>query len=303
LLKTPEKPSILVVDDSAENIHILFLLLKSDYSIMTAKSGDKAIQLARENAPDLILLDIIMPNLNGYDVCRQLKSDDKTKHIPIIFVTSMNEALDEAEAFGVGAVDYITKPINPITVLARVRTHINLKIKSDLLEQLASVDGLTNIHNRRKFDEVFEHEWKRAGRDQIPLSLIMIDIDYFKQFNDHYGHASGDVCLRKVAEALNRSLTRAGDRVFRYGGEEFVVILPNTLITGAKKVAEMLRGNVELLCIPHQLSFVSDNVTISLGVATALPSCDASTAVALLESADKMLYLSKDNGRNSVSCM
>jgi len=303
-LNSSKKPSILVVDDCAENIHILFSLLKTDYLVVVAKNGKKAIQLAQEKQPDLILLDIIMPNLNGYEVCNQLKSDEKTKNIPIIFVTSMNEALDEAKAFGVGAVDYITKPINPLTVLARVRTHVNLKIKSDLLEQLVSVDGLTNINNRRKFDEVFEQEWKRARRDQTPLSIIMIDIDNFKLFNDHYGHASGDACIKKVAEALHNSLSRAGDMVFRYGGEEFVVILNNTSVEGAKKVASVLCDNIKSLGIPHNLSPTAEYVTISLGVATGIPQREScSNREDLIVSADKMLYISKDRGRNQVNCL
>lgn len=292
---------ILIVDDVAENIDVLISLLKSDYMVSAARNGKKALQMAKKNLPDLILLDIMMPEMDGYEVCRQLKSDEETKNIPIIFITALSEVMDEAKAFNIGAVDYITKPFNHVTVKARIRTHVNLKIKTDMLEQLVSIDGLTNIYNRRKFDKMLVKEWKRAQRDQMPLSLILIDIDHFKLFNDNYGHANGDECLKKVAACLKNSFIRPGDLVCRYGGEEFAVILPNTDTKGAENVAEVFRNAIEELNIAHEYSKTADHVTISIGVTTMMPDHENNTPIDLIEGADKMLYESKENGRNQVT--
>lgn len=294
------KPKILIVDDSAENIHILIETLKSDYNIIPARNGDTALDKARAAIPDLVLLDIIMPGMDGYEVCRRLKADDETKNIPVVFITSKSDAMDETKAFNLGAVDYITKPFVPIVVKVRVKNQIDLKQKSDLLEQLVALDGLTGLNNRRKFDEVYPMEWLRAKRNKSHLSLIMIDIDQFKQFNDSYGHAGGDVCLRQVSAELQRNITRAGDFLARYGGEEFVVILSDTDHDGAARVAENLRQCIAALEIPHNQSLVAEHVTISLGAASTRPSTDTHTPMTFLEAADQMLYKAKAGGRNRV---
>lgn len=297
----PGKPKILIVDDLTENVDLLMFILKSDYIVSGALNGEMALQIAQENKPDLILLDIVMPDMNGYEVCRQLKSNESTKDIPIIFITALSEALNEARAFSAGAVDYIAKPFTPLIVKARIQTHINLKIKTDMLEQLVELDGLTGIFNRRKFDVLLNNEWNRALRKQKPISLMLIDIDHFKLFNDNYGHANGDECLKKIAECMKNSFMRSSDAVCRYGGEEFAVILPETDLEGAENLAEIFRLGIEALNITHEYSETADHVTASIGVATVIPDPPNNSPSDFIEIVDTMLYESKRKGRNRVS--
>lgn len=289
---------ILIVDDERQNIKVLKDFLRDDYKIMAAKTGEQALEAARsENPPDLILLDIVMPEMDGYDICRILKEDEKTMHIPIIFVTGLGSTNDEARGFELGAVDYITKPFRPVIVKARIKTHIQLKRKSDLLDRLASIDGLTEIPNRRSFNAVLEREIRRAYRSGSSISLILLDIDLFKKYNDYYGHAAGDTCLRRVAKSIERILKRASDIVARYGGEEFGVILPDTDLEGALHVAETIREAVASLNIEHAASTVADMVSVSLGAASLQP--DVKTdPLDLITAADAALYQAKDSGRN-----
>ncbi|WP_028314060.1 diguanylate cyclase [Desulfatibacillum aliphaticivorans] len=291
---------ILIVDDERQNIKVLKDFLRDDYKIMAAKTGEQALEAARsEHPPDLILLDIVMPEMDGYDLCRILKEDEKTMHIPIIFVTGLGSTNDEAKGFELGAVDYITKPFRPVIVKARIKTHIQLKRKSDLLDRLASIDGLTEIPNRRSFNAVLEREIRRAYRSGSSISLILLDIDLFKKYNDYYGHAAGDTCLRRVAKSIDRILNRASDIAARYGGEEFGVILPDTDLEGALHVAETIREAVASLNIEHAASSVADMVSVSLGAASLQP--DVKTApLDLINAADAALYQAKDSGRNKV---
>ena len=292
-------PGILIVDDMPINIQILARSLKSDYRIRIATSGAKALEIAgSEDPPDLILLDILMPEMDGYAVIKALKEDDKTRNIPVIFITVQDKVEDESAGFELGAVDYITKPFHLPVVKARIKTHMNLKRKTDMLEKLALLDGLTNIPNRRRFDEVIEKEWKRAQRNTSPLTLMIIDIDFFKAFNDQYGHACGDDCLCSVAAALVDSLDRPGDFVARYGGEEFAVVLPETSEKGARTMAEKLRAKVRELNINHQNSSVEPFVTVSIGAATAIPQQGLPSRPSFFETADQMLYEAKSKGRN-----
>lgn len=297
--------TILVVDDEPTNIQALGTLLKDEYRIQVANSGEKALSLLQAGqrpSPDLILLDIQMPGIDGYEVCRRLKEDPATSGIAIIFVTARDAASDEEHGLNLGAVDYIAKPFSPAIVRARVRTHMRLKRKTDLLEQYARLDGLTGIPNRRHFDELFDKEARRALRDGQPLSVLMIDIDHFKPFNDNYGHGAGDLCLQRVARALTGALLRPADQAFRYGGEEFVALLPGTDATGAADVAEQLRAAVEALAIPHEHASTAALVTLSLGVATLDPGQEtASDAQGLLKRADEALYEAKKAGRNRVA--
>ncbi len=301
MIDPPKKQRILVVDDSAENLDILVSLFKDDYMVAAARDGEKCLKMAAKNPPDLILLDIIMPNMDGYEVCRRLKEGEATRNIPVIFITALSEALDEVKAFSIGAVDFISKPFQPIVVKARVNTHLSLKKKSDMLETLAAIDGLTHIPNRRKFDEILDLEWRRMGRTGTPLSLIMLDIDHFKLFNDNYGHARGDDCLKKVAEALKNTLQRPGDFIGRYGGEEFAVILAESDPEGARHMAERLRGAVAGLNIPHDHSETAPHVTMSLGIATVRAPTPAISLEYFIDTADGMLFQSKKNGRNQVN--
>jgi diguanylate cyclase (GGDEF)-like protein len=296
----PVRHKILIVDDVSTNIKILGQALRQEYDISIGTNGQKALEIAAsEHPPDLILLDIMMPEMDGYEVCRRLKSDPKSRNIPVIFITTKDEIEDETKGLGLGAVDYIVKPFRLPIVLARVRTHLILKRKTDLLESLVSIDGLTEIPNRRRFDEMLDHEWRRTMRVAASLSMIMMDIDFFKDFNDNYGHAVGDECLQKVAHTLEHSVKRASDFVARYGGEEFAAILPETTLEAALNIAERIRTNVENLEIPHAFSQVSDHVTLSLGVATLVPTSDMDPND-LLKAADNALYKAKEAGRNRV---
>ncbi|OQX26724.1 MAG: diguanylate cyclase response regulator [Desulfobacteraceae bacterium IS3] len=294
------KQRILIVDDAPENIRILAQALKTDYKTTFATAGAQAIKFAMsEEPPDLILLDIMMPEMDGYEVCRRLKAEHKTKNIPVIFITAMNQEEDETKGLDIGAVDYIIKPFSMAIVKARVRTHLELKRHRDILENLSSLDGLTAIPNRRRFDEVLQTEWRHCMRESSPLSLVMIDIDYFKNFNDTRGHQAGDDCLKRVAKALANSVKRPMDIVARYGGEEFAAILPKTDRDGAVFVAETMRDNIESLNISHPNSPVAGYVTISLGSATVLPD-NRSDSDILVKAADDALFQAKREGRNSI---
>ena len=296
------KPRILIVDDSPENIRILGQALKNDYQVSFSISGDHALTIAMsENPPDLILLDIIMTGMNGYEVCRKLKENKISRDIPVIFITAMNHEEDEKLGLEIGAVDYITKPFNMSIVKARVRTHIKLKQLLDMLKDLSSIDGLTGIPNRRRFDEVLNDEWRRALREQHSISLVMIDIDCFKAYNDNYGHLAGDDSLRKVAKTLAETVQRPMDFVARYGGEEFTAILPRTNLEGVQHVAEKMRKNIESLNIPHEFSSVARYVTISVGACSLIPLTLMSPSH-LIKNADNALYSAKYNGRNQSHC-
>ncbi len=295
------KPLILIVDDTPSNIHVLAQTLQSDYRIKIAPNGSIALALARlPEKPDLILLDVVMPGIDGYEVCKRLKEGETTKKIPVIFVTARDKTGDEEYGLNLGAVDYITKPFEQSIVQARVRNHIALKLNSDLLESLAFIDGLTRIGNRRRFDEVLDCEWRRAARNLTSLSLILIDIDHFKHYNDHYGHGAGDECLRKVAGAISTCLLRPADIAARYGGEEFGVVLPETEFEGACAIAERIRSHVESLHIQHAPSAEAPRITVSVGCATWMPPYSLDLPV-LLETVDQLLYQAKQAGRNRVS--
>lgn len=295
-----KKPLILIVDDTPTNIQVLAEALRVEYRVRVAGSGRAAFDIiAKHGAPDLVLLDVMMPQMDGYEVCRNLKQSLDTKNIPVIFVTAKSDAVDEEYGLRLGAVDYIAKPFHLPIVAARVRNHINLKMKTDLLESQAMLDGLTNIPNRRRFDEALESEWKRAQRSGMPLSLIIADIDFFKRFNDNYGHGIGDECLKKVAASLAACIERPSDLVARYGGEEFVALLPDTDATGAHAIAERFRSHVESMQIPHAYSDAANYVTVSVGLASATPDAEMLWAD-LLKQADEGLYLAKETGRNRV---
>lgn len=293
------RSKILIVDDVTNNIEILLGALERDYDAQFATSGAEALALVENEKPDLILLDVMMPGMDGYEVCRRLKDAPETQNIPIIFVSARGAVQDQERGFNLGAVDYITKPYELSILRARVRTHVTLKRKSDLLEALVSLDGLTGIPNRRRFDETLKTEWRRAIREQIPLALVMADVDQFKNYNDFYGHGSGDDCLREVAQCLMEAVQRPGDLAARYGGEEFAAILPDCDSDGAQHVAERFRKLVTERGIVHERSAVAPHVTISAGVATHTPTL-GELSEDLLKRADLALYHAKWNGRNQV---
>lgn len=290
-------PRLLVVDDQPANIQAVYQTFSADHQVLMATGGEQALKVAAAKQPDLILLDVVMPGMDGHEVCRRLKADPATRDIPVIFVTAHSDEDAETQGLALGAVDFISKPINPPIVRARVKTHLTLKAQADLLRQWVYVDGLTGVRNRRSFDEQLASEWGRATREGSALSVVMLDVDYFKRYNDHYGHQAGDACLRSVATCLRQAVKRPGDLVTRYGGEEFACLLPNTPLEGAMTLARELGAGVEALGLPHAASSVSPVVTVSLGVGT-LQGDAAGSAEALLRAADAELYRAKASGRN-----
>ena len=292
--------SILIVDDTPVNIQMLVNALKDTYRVRVANGGLKALAIAKsDDPPDIILLDVRMPELDGYEVCRRLKQNPDTMQIPIIFVTTHGSSEDEAFGLNLGAVDYISKPFSIPVVKARVRTHLQLKRHTDKLESLAMIDGLTGIANRRSFDQTLEQEWRRAQRTGTWLSLIMIDIDEFKKYNDNYGHGTGDECLRLVAVTIESTMRRSGDFVGRYGGEEFVVLLPECDQEGAVEMAEKIRTKIKRLNIPHAFSQISDHITVSLGCNSMRYAPDTE-CTQLFQKADQAMYQAKEQGRDRV---
>ncbi|WP_461208730.1 diguanylate cyclase domain-containing protein [Desulfocurvus sp. DL9XJH121] len=298
-----EPKRILIVDDSPANIARLSQALADEFEVRTVDDGEQALRLLNvqedSERPDLVLLNVVLPGMDGYEACRRIKDDPATSAIPVILVSDKRDEEEETRGLEIGAVDYITKPFSLPIVRARVRTHVELKRQRDILSELSSVDGLTGIANRRRFDEFYDLEWLRSKRRQTPLSLIMADIDHFKAYNDAYGHAQGDECLKAVAGAMSDCLKRPTDLVARYGGEEFVVVLPETGPEGAGHLAEDMRVSVQNLRIPHADSAVAGHVTISLGTGTMVPDPDHEPE-ALVKLADDMLYKAKNNGRNQV---
>ncbi|MBF0530866.1 MAG: diguanylate cyclase [Deltaproteobacteria bacterium] len=296
-MKSLSECQVMIVDDDEILIDILVAALEDDYQLSVFQDGQSALEGIAQSPPDLILLDIMMPVMDGYEVCRRLKADFSLRDIPVIFVTSLNEAESETTGLELGAIDYIAKPINPAIVKARVRNHLELKRYQDILKKLSFLDGLTGILNRRYFDQSLDMEWRRSLRNGTPLSLIMMDIDFFKQYT--YGHTSGDDCLKKVASTLNKTIHRPADFVARYGGEEFVCLLPETERPGALFVAEKFQHSIKELAIPHTQSRVSTIITLSIGVETTIPNAN-NQPTDLIAAADQRLYEAKRSGRNRI---
>jgi diguanylate cyclase (GGDEF)-like protein len=295
-----KRPTILVVDDEISNIEIMHAILEEDYEICFAMSGQEALTTIRKSQPDLVLLDIVLPDLSGFEVCEAIKGDPQLADIPIIFTTGLGEAKDEIRGLSLGAIDYVTKPIEPVILRARVNNHVELKRLRDQLADLAVKDTLTGLHNRRALEKHLNTECVRLSRTSDWLSVIMVDIDFFKQFNDTYGHPAGDRCIAMVAAALARAVKRVNDVSARYGGEEFACILPGSDSAAAELVAQEIRLQVQSLNIPHELSQVSPFVTGSVGVASARCEVDA-VPDRWIAVADAQLYQSKLDGRNRIS--
>ncbi len=314
--------SILIVDDMEDQRLLLHKFLKDGEftDILMADSAKKAFKILGLDEPaglahkiDLILMDLIMPEVDGIEACRRIRSVERFRDIPIIMVTVRDEVKSLKTALESGAVDYISKPVDKIELQARVRSGLRLKHEMDyrksreheleernrMLESLSMLDALTGIGNRRYFDDFVNKEWKRSTRDSLPVSMIMLDIDHFKAFNDTYGHQRGDECLKQVARQLSDTLKRPGDFAARYGGEEFAVVLPNTDIKGAVFIAETLRSTIEALKITHAASDTAKWVTVSLGVGSLIPNRH-SKPEQLIALADQALYDAKRKGRNRV---
>jgi diguanylate cyclase (GGDEF)-like protein len=332
----PQK-EIVVVDDAPLNLRLLVnILSEQGYKVRPVNNGAMAIEAIHASPPDIILLDILLPEMDGYQVCQQLKLDPRTQEIPVIFLSAINQGIDKANAFKIGGADYITKPFEAEEVIARIEHQLNLRslqikllqqnhqLRQEIrdrqrveqklrasqaalekanitLERLATLDGLTGVANRRKFDEYLREEWRRMRREKQPLSLIMGDVDYFKQYNDTYGHPAGDTCLKAIAKAIKSMIKRPADLVARYGGEEYAIILPNTCCAGAIQVAESIRTSVHQLQLPNVESKVSKFVTLSLGVTSLIPQ-PSIPPYKLVAAADEALYIAKKQGRDRVCC-
>lgn len=326
---------VLIVDDILDNVDFLARsLISRGYRVSVVTSGKAALELIKTDLPALVLLDIWMPEMDGYKVCQKLKSQPQTANIPIIFISALDDITDKVEAFKAGGIDYITKPFHVAEVIARVAVHVQLwhlqhelqekqqqliqqnqllqqeiqnraaaeaalQIANAELQRLAYLDGLTQVANRLQFDQRIEAEWRRSQRQQEAISLILCDIDFFKYYNDAYGHQAGDECLRQVARAIQGVIKRPGDLVARYGGEEFAVILPDTPNDGAMAVVHEMQNVILLLRIEHQHSQVSPHVSLSFGVATSTPSAEL-TQARLIHLADQALYQAKIEGRDRI---
>lgn len=305
---------ILIVDDDPTAILILQNALEGLGETRTASGGVEALAQVEKGGIDLVLLDALMPSLDGFTTCGLLQKDHP--ELPVIFVTVVSDYASEVRALDAGAVDFISKPISPPVVRARVKTQLKLKAQNDLLRSLSSQDPLTGIANRRALDERLTMEWRRALRNDQPLSLLMIDIDHFKAYNDHFGHARGDECLLKVAQNISTTLTRGGDFVARYGGEEFAALLASTKQEEATGLAEKIRAHLRDLAIPHAPASGQPYVSLSIGVATSPPFSQAQLKMGSLPNlgkdfglqlaqdlfarADHALYAAKAAGRNRV---
>ncbi|MBN1542186.1 diguanylate cyclase [candidate division KSB1 bacterium] len=311
-LRANQQAKILVVDDIPVNIQLLQThLVGAGYQTVVAHNGEEALEQVKKSSPDLVLLDVMMPKLDGFETCRILKSDQKTRYIPVIMVTALNEIEDKIKGIEAGADDFITKPFNKLELLARVKSLLRIKTLHDalqekvrLLEQakerlreLAVTDGLTGLNNYRYFKEYLLQEVRRAERHQSRVSLIMIDIDYFKNYNDTHGHLAGDEVLRHIARLMQDNI-RNIDFAARYGGEEFAIVLSETPLEAARVVAEKLRILVEQQPFPRQEMQPNGNITVSMGVAS-FPQ-DGKSVEKLIESADQRLYRAKAEGRNRV---
>jgi two-component system chemotaxis family response regulator WspR len=313
-------PVVLLVDDQAIVAAAIRKMLADDPDIQlhVCAAADQALTTALAVSPTTILQDLVMPGVDGFTIVQQFRDHPRTRQIPIIMLSSKEDPQVKSQAFARGASDYLVKLPDKVELIARIRAHsrsyralqerdaafkalqelrAQLEQKNAILERLSALDGLTGVANRRRFEEALAAEWKRAARERTSLSLILIDVDYFKLYNDHYGHLGGDDCLRQVAGALASSLRRPADLVARYGGEEFAVLLPVTDPAGAAQVAETLREEIERLHIPHARSGVADCVTASLGSATTQPQPSGDPAD-LVARADAALYEAKHAGRN-----
>ena len=301
----PELPKILIVDDDPFiQMQLRLYLEREGYQIIAANNGKDGLAAYTRHRPQLVLLDAIMPGMNGFECCTELMKLPEAVYTPVLMITALDDQQSVDQAFNAGATDYVTKPIHWAVLRQRVRRLLHqarlqkeLEAANQSLGILACTDGLTQVKNRRQFDEYLQQEWLRMARDQLPLSLILCDIDFFKAYNDTYGHPAGDRCLQAIAKTIDSVVQRPADLVARYGGEEFAVILPNTGAAGALHVAEKIRLKVRDLNIFHAHSSLHNFVTLSLGVASLLPN-SKDRPESLIARADKALYQAKAQGRD-----
>lgn len=296
-LPVPGRRTVLVVDDQPINIRAVYQTLAPEYEVLMATGGEAGLAACREHRPDLVLLDLVMPGMSGLDVAARLKADPLTSGIPVLFVTASTDSDEESRCWEAGAVDFVAKPFNPMTLRRRVGVHLALKLQAEMLQKMAYIDGLTEIPNRRYFNERIASELARARRDGTGLVLMLADVDFFKRYNDHYGHQAGDTCLRQVAGALARTLQRPADFAARYGGEEFVLLAPGTGYEGAEVLSAALRREMHALALPHADSDAAPCVTLSVGAVWTDGVRDIDVD-RLLRLADEQLYRAKEAGRD-----
>jgi len=298
-MSAENKNSLLIIDDDEANIVILTHTLGEEYTVYTVTDGIHAVEKAEEYMPDLILLDIVMPEMDGYQILAELKKSEKTRKIPVIFITGLDSIKDEEKGLSLDVADYIPKqPFSALIVKLRVRNQIQIINQFRTIQHLSMIDQLTNIPNRRSFDERLHMEWNQAIRERTPISILMADIDKFKDLNDTYGHQQGDVALQIIAQVFSQACRRPGDLGARWGGEEFAALLPNTPLDGALNVAEKIRASVESALIPRA-DGSNINLTISIGVNAQKP-VQGSSVDDFLSHADKALYAAKEAGRNRI---
>lgn len=295
----PDEPRILIADDDSVSLHLLCQTFGEGFTVHCVKSGEEALSVVHSFRPDIVLMDIVMQGMDGFEVCQRLKAMRDTADIPVVFISSREGAETEIEGLKAGGIDFIAKPFNPAVVRMRIANYIELKRSRDNLEHMSLTDQLTGLHNRRYFDRMLMSEIQRSSRSHDCVSLMMLDIDYFKRYNDNNGHLAGDECLKLISQAIRKSFRRVGDLVARYGGEEFAVLLPSTCLSSACMLAENTRKAVAELRLAYTGLAENGFVTISVGVAGIYPAPDANPQQ-LLNDADKALYLAKTGGRNRV---
>ena len=289
--------TILVVDDQPVIREIMLHVLKPEYQVFTADNGNQALQFCLKHQPDLVIMDVNMPGLNGLETCKRMQADDNLKHIPVLFLTGSDIKVTEQQCWDAGCKDFLIKPVQSTTLKYRVRAQLTMKLQADALREMVYVDGLTGVKNRRFYEHYMKVQIAQADRTGKPFSLILLDVDKFKAFNDNYGHLAGDDCLKTVACTINSTIKRPIDVVARYGGEEFACLLPETDAMGALRVAEKLQHEINELAIAHE---GADNhiVTVSMGIATRLDK--KLDELALQTMADDCLYQAKRRGRNTI---
>jgi diguanylate cyclase (GGDEF)-like protein len=297
-METTRKNTLLIVDDDNSSLMMLSHILEKEYTVRVALDGVSALRIAEKFVPDLILLDIVMPEMDGYQVFNALYGSEKTAHIPVIFITGLNNNNDEKRGLELGAVDYISKPFDDMIVKLRVHHQIRIVNQLRTIEHLSMMDQLTGIANRRNFDNRLRAEWGRAMRESIPITLLIMDVDHFKDYNDTYGHQQGDKALCLIADVLTQTLKRTSDFAARWGGEEFAVLLPHTDSAGGLAIGEQIRKNIE----EAEVSCENGNITklaVSIGVNSHVPTADSSIGD-FFSGSDRALYNAKNSGRNRV---
>ena len=291
------KPRILIVEDDMMTSTMITNALSKFYVIDVVETGETALERCENSPPDLILMDIEMPTIDGLTACNMLKRQESTQYIPVVIITAHTELTYEDMSWEAGCADFVAKPFSLVALRHRINHHLQVKLLTDKFKKLASVDRLTGVPNRHAFDLNIAKQIRLSHRVEKPLGLLMIDIDFFKEYNDVYGHLGGDECLQQVAEIVSKMLVRPADHLARYGGEEFVVLLPDTCVTGVKFVADKILKAIQDLALPHQAS-PFEILTICIGGTSFSPS--DIEEYALIQKADSLLYEAKNNGRNRV---